>query len=64
MNVSVQGFVIMFEIECPHCKKQQDTTDWTEHWKWDGDNFDLNCTECEKEMSIKVSVDVEYTLLD
>lgn len=54
----------MFEVECPHCKKAQDTTDWTEHWKWDGDSFHLNCTECEKEMSVKVSVDVEYTLLD
>lgn len=63
MNVSVQEFV-MFEVTCPHCEKGQDTTDWTEHWKWDGDSFHLNCTECEKEMSIKVSVDVEYVLLD
>ncbi|AWL27125.1 hypothetical protein DJ533_00120 (plasmid) [Acinetobacter defluvii] len=41
------------DFECPHCNAVNDTTDWFEHWHWDGDVFDIRCCEC-GESSLKI----------
>lgn len=48
------------DFKCPHCNAVNDTTDWVEHWRWDGDVFDIRCCECEESSSVKVTVSVDY----
>lgn len=48
------------DVECPHCGVENDSTDFTEHWKHDGDTFSVLCAECGEPFNLVASVSVDY----
>ena len=52
------------DVECPHCGRVNDSTDFTENWRYDGDTFTVSCSECEEDINLKSCVDVSYEIID
>lgn len=53
----------MDSIECTNCGHNMVTTDWTEHFTRDGDDFDIDCVNCGETHNIYVSIDVSYEII-
>ena len=47
-------------FNCPHCGHQHDTTDWVELWSRDGDDFDIECHNCEEDFNVEPRIEVSY----
>ncbi|QGT53850.1 hypothetical protein HYQ09_gp086 [Acinetobacter phage vB_AbaM_Konradin] len=54
----------MFEIYCPHCNSELDTSDYFEHWRHAVEEFKVNCESCSKELTIKAIVSVDYDVIE
>lgn len=52
------------EYTCPACCEDIDTDDWSEHWNFVGDSFEVECPHCLQELSVKAIVDVSYIPVD
>ncbi|ADG36052.1 hypothetical protein Acj61p087 [Acinetobacter phage Acj61] len=48
------------DVGCPFCGHQNDSTDYTENWRHDGDSFVIECSNCEEELSLTARVDITY----
>lgn len=52
------------DVECSHCGHVNDSTDFTENWRHDGDTFTVSCSECEEDMHLKSCMDISYEIVD
>ena len=52
------------DVECPHCGRVNDSTDFTENWRYDGDTFTVSCSEGEEDINLKSCVEVSYEIID
>lgn len=52
------------DVECPHCSHSNDSTDFFENWRHDGDTFTVECSNCEEDITLKSCVEVSYEIID
>lgn len=50
----------MNDFKCNSCDAVQDTTDWIEHGGHDGDEFEVECQDCEEMIEVSTVVEVSY----
>lgn len=50
----------MNDFKCNACGAVQDTTDWLENGGCDGDEFEVECDECEEAIEVRTVVEVSY----
>ena len=48
------------DFNCPHCGHKHDTTDWFEFYSGDGDDFDIECRNCEEDFRVVPRIEVSY----
>ncbi len=53
----------MNDFKCNACGAVQDTTDWLENGGCDGDEFDIECQDCEEMIEVRTVVEVSYVNL-
>ena len=51
-------------FNCPHCDARNKTHEWTENWRWDADEFEIECCECKEYFEVRVSLSVSYDLVE
>ena len=51
-------------FNCPHCDARNKTHEWTENWRWDADEFEIECCECKEYFEVRVSLSVNYELVE
>ena len=50
----------MSDFKCNSCGAVQDTTDWIEFGGRDGDEFDVECSNCGEMLEVSTVVEVSY----
>lgn len=50
----------MNDFKCNACGEVQDTTDWIENCSRDGDEFEVECQDCEEVIEVRMVVEVSY----
>lgn len=50
----------MNDFKCNACGAVQDITDWLENGDRDGDEFDVECQDCEEVIEVRTVVEVSY----
>jgi hypothetical protein len=48
------------QITCPYCG-WEDTDSWESGLDSDGDNTEINCSECEKKFTVTLHIDYSYS---
>lgn len=50
----------MSDFVCNSCDAVQDTTDWIELGSHDGDEFEVECQNCEVMIEVMMAINVSY----
>lgn len=50
-------------LECPNCKTFLETTDWTEHFTFNDEVFEIQCGSCDHYFDVKVDITPEYEIV-